>query len=385
MTKRIIFRTDDVTQSLASVVSVVNQKNAMPILATVAICTKNEVNADGSLDMVLMASDGDIWARKEVRIDGESDKGVSMCLDARSFLQSIQSLPNTVLSVNADTEKHIATCSYVNGKFSLPYYETDAYPKPSRVDTEKSFSHTVDAQILLKAIDKVSFAVGNDPIYIILNGVHLEFGDSKVIAVATDKRRFAKFESKNDNADEHTDSVNLPQKPCKVLSSILQEGESETVDVSSDGSIAVFSAGGFRLTTRLPEGNYVDYQRLIQNSYTKSADVDRDSLMNAVKRVSLMGSSSELVAVSLGNCTCTVEGEDLDNSKAANESIGCEYSGETFRIGLSSTYMTSVLKSIESPTVTVLFDEPTKPAFFLEGEDSESYEYTSMLMPIKFL
>ena len=384
MIKKIIFRTDDVTPCLASVASVVSTKNSMPILATVVLYTQKEEKDDGRLFMTLLASDGDLWVRREVVIDAESDRGISLCLDAKAFLQSIQGLPNTVVNIEVDESKLIATCLYVNGNFSMPFYKSDVYPRPSSVQ-EGSFTATLKADTLYNAMEKVSFAIANDPIFLVLNGIHLEFGENKLIAVATDKRRFGKYENKVGEAEENLHYVNLPNKPCKILSAALQEGESEAVTVSFDDTTAIFSIGSFRLTTRLLEGNYLNYNAIIPKGYENTIILDKNSLTNAVRRVSLMANSSDLVSVILSDGICTVSSEDLDNSKSATEKINCEYQGEPFKIGLSSAYLLSVLKPICGESVKMVVKTPLTPAFFFEAEDAEDYDYMSMLMPMKIL
>jgi DNA polymerase-3 subunit beta len=151
-----------------------------------------------------------------------------------------------------------------------------------------------------------------------------------------------------------------------------------------DGNVAIFSFGSFTLTTRLLEGKYLSHKSIIPSGYEISAIMDRESLVNAVKRVSLMANSSELVTVSFSTGTCTVESEDLDNSKYAVESINCEYSGEIFKIGMCATYLTSALKSISTDSVMVMVNSPLRPALFFEHEGQRDYDYMSMLMPMKF-
>lgn len=380
MNKKIIFRTEELCSLLSSVSSVVNAKNSMPMLSKILLYTfkKNE-----STYMTMLASDGDMWMQRIAKIEDESDEGVSICVEAKDFTQAMLTLPKTVVTINVEENKNVAECTYLNGCYKLPYFSAKEYPSPTKVE-KGTKGVTIGVVNLLTALDKVSYATANDPINVILNGIHFDFTQEGMFATATDKRKMAIYKDLSTKFEENT-MFNLPAKPCDILSKALRGHETEQISISFDSKVAIFKLQDFTLTARLLEGNYPNCEAIIPKDYTKCVALDKEGLTDALKRVMLMSNSSELATVCFNNNACTVSSEDLDNSKSASEDILCEYNEENFKIGLNGNYITQTLQSIGTEKVKVKFDSPMRPAVFVEDIDSESYSFTTLLMPMKFL
>ena len=380
MKKRIIFRTEELCSLLSSVASVVNAKNSVPMLSKILLYSfkKNK-----GMYITMLASDGDMWMQRIAKIEDESDEGVSICVEAKDFAQAMLTLPKTIVTINVNDSKNVAECTYLNGCYNIPYFSTKEYPSPTKVESGTQVV-SIDVLNFLTAMDKVSYATANDTINVILNGIHFDFTPEGMFATATDKRKMAIYKDFSVKFEE-TAMFNLPAKPCDILSKALRGHETEQVSISFDDKVAIFKLEDFTLTARLLEGNYPNCEAIIPKDYAKCVSLDKESLANALKRVMLMSNSSELATVCFNNNACTVSSEDLDNSKSAAEDILCEYLEESFKIGLNGNYIVQTLQSIGTEKVKVKFDTPMRPAVFVEDIDSESYNFTTLLMPMKFL
>lgn len=383
MIKNIIVKTEELLPSLSSVVSVVNAKNTIPALGYVFLHVRKNPNEDGSLNMVLLASDNDLWLKREVKVEQGSDAGTSFCVDAKTFLQTMNALNGQVVTLEADIEKHKLNCNYGNGIIELPLFDTEGYPMPLQVSLEGGHEVQVKSDALMYAITKVGYAIANDTINVILNGVNVEFSENRMTATATDKRMFSKYTS-NVECNERS-SFALPSKPYKLLVSAAQDFADNEISIAYDDKIVVIKHGDFMLTTRLLDGNYPDLNKFIPKNYERGAKFDKQAMLSALKRVSVASNESNLCVVSFVGCTCTVKCEDLNNAKSGSESIICEYEGDPFSICLSTQYLQQTLQSINADNVKMTFDTPMKPALFYDESEPSESEYIAMVMPMKAL
>lgn len=381
MVKNIVLKTEELLPSLSSVVSVVNAKNTMPALGYVLLYVRKKPNEDNTVNMALLASDGDLWLKREVKVEEGSELGLNICVDAKTFLQTMNALQGQLVTLEFDDEQHTLNCKYLNGRIAIPTFDTKEYPMPIKVNEESKHVQTVKSNEFLHAIDKVGYAIANDMLNPILNGVNVDFSDSRMTTTATDKRMFSTYTSTCEASDQS--SFPLPTKPHKMLVSCMSDFGEEETTISYDEKIVVFQHEDFVLTTRLLEGNYPQLKKYIPTNYQKAARFNKQAMIDALKRVGVASNSSNLCVISFDGCTCTVMCEDVDYSKNGSESVVCEYYGEPFSICLSQQLLQQTIQAIEAEDIKMMFDEPMKPALFYDESIPSENEYVAMIMPMK--
>lgn len=380
---KITFMSDEILPSLAMVSSVVNPKNSLPILNDVRIETKDDGN--GGTILVFMASDSETWLQMKATCE-ESDKDVAICIEAKSLLQALRNLGGKRVEMTIDDDKHTVLCSYGNGRFSLPFDNANEFPLPiATIDDAKE--KRIDAQKLLTAIEKAGFATANDELRPVMNGVHFDFYPYGMVTCATDGHKLAKYTDLtitfDGDANPVVDGYTLPKKPCHTLISVLANTVAGDVKISFNDRMVAVNNTMFKMTTRLIEGRYPNYDAVIPKENNKIALVDKAAFVSALKRVLPMGNSnSELVALGFNSGNMTISAEDFDFSKSASEDVCCDYTQEPFSIGFKGSVLLQMLQNIDGDVVKLAMSDASRAGVISEDKSHECYDYTSIIMPM---
>lgn len=380
---KITFMSDEILPSLAMVSSVVNPKNSLPILNDVRIETKDDGN--GGTILVFMASDSETWLQMKATCE-ESDKDVAICIEAKSLLQALRNLGGKRVEMTIDDDKHTVLCSYGNGRFSLPFDNANEFPLPIAT-IEDAKEKRIDAQKLLTAIEKAGFATANDELRPVMNGVHFDFYPYGMVTCATDGHKLAKYTDLtitfDGDANPVIDGYTLPKKPCHTLISVLANTVAGDVKISFNDRLVAVNNTMFKMTTRLIEGRYPNYDAVIPKENNKIALVDKAAFVSALKRVLPMGNSnSELVALGFNSGNMTISAEDFDFSKSASEDVCCDYTQEPFSIGFKGSVLLQMLQNIDGDVVKLAMSDASRAGVISEDKSHECYDYTSIIMPM---
>lgn len=383
--KIIEFNSDELTPALALVNSVVLSKNALPILNDVRIETKDD--GQGGVIAELMASDSETWLQWKANIT-EAEAGIVICIEAKSLLQALRNLGGKSVIMEINDEKHIATCKYDNGKFSLPYDEPNEFPMPmTTVDDGKE--KCIDGKKILTAIERAGYATANDELRPVMNGVRFEFFADGMVAVASDGHKLSKYKDLTITYDNSKDQTiygfTMPKKPCNTLMNVLANTIAGDVKVVFNDRCFTVNNTQFKLTARLIEGRYPNYDSVIPKTNDKIINVDKSAFISAVKRVLPMGNStSELVSLTFADGMITIAAEDFDFSTSASENIPCDYplTSAPMSIGFKGSTLLQLLQNVDGDTIKIALADPTRAGLITEGTTNNVYEYTSLLMPM---
>lgn len=376
--KKISFDVKDVLSQLTQVASIVAAKNTMPILRCVKFETKN-VNDTTLLKMT--TSDGETWVSAVANIDG--DEGINVCMAANDILHGLQNLSDSHVTLEIDEEKNTVICHYGKGFFRITCESSNEFPI-HKIAKDGLCEFDLQPKNLFSYIKKVSFATNNDELRPVLNSIHFDFFDDNMIIVATDGQRLAKITDGNiKNTFGEIKSLNLPTKPSMILSNALTLTDND-VKCRFNDKVAVFSNPQFKLSTRLIEGRYPNYNSVIPKDNLKTAIIAKDNFISAIKRVSPMGNSlSELITLTFTNNALIVKTENDELSKKAEETISCEYSGVEMTIGFKYSYLLQGLQSVTSEKVLFNIISPERACIISPESMTENLEYLCLLMPLR--
>lgn len=373
MKRKIVFKADEIMPSISAVSSVVNPKNSLPILDNILLIPLDEHT------IKVMGSDGELWVTKVTSVV-ESDVCNSIAINAKSFVQALGNLGDKVVTMSVDDEKGSVTCDYGNGHFVIPYSDGETFPKPSNIDGV-SICH-VNSLSLLTSISRVSYACANDEIRLVLNGVNFDFHDDCMTTAATDGRFLAKYSDKS--VKGYNGSFILPKKACGLLPKLLQDKTVQDIEIGFNDKVASFIGDGFSVITRLIEGHFPKYDSVIPTDNNIVIGVKKDEMLSAVKRIALMADKSmELIVLTFEQGNATISCEDVDYQKSASEYVNCDYDGEKARIGFAASKLLAVVQAVESDMIRIAMKDYMHACLFLEGTQTQSNEYTSLLMPLK--
>lgn len=375
---KIKFNVDDFLPQLTQVASVVSNKNSLAILASVMIEVRD------SNVVVLTTSDSNVYLSTKVQVsECDVPTGEKFCIDAKQLLQAMKGLGGRVLEMTLDDRKHVVNCSYGKGKFGLPYVYADEYPMPT-TPTGKEERHDIPAPNLYNALASTDFAMANEELRIIMNGVNFDFTKDGLVCVATNGQKLAMHKDNGIKRDgDEISGFILPSKPTLLLLSLLQKAE-DTISVMFTDTKVYVCDKNFMLTSRLIEGRYPNYNSVIPKEWAKEVTMDKVELEGAIKRILPMGSAStQLVKFEFMPNVLTLSCEDIDYSTNASEDVDCDFEGDKFVIAFKGDLVLQCLQSIVDEKVKMRLVGEANPCLILGATETMDTEYLALVMPMR--
>lgn len=358
----------ELAKRLEQVTKVVANKNVMQILGDVMLEVRGGV-------MVVTASDSEIWLSMKCPVlDGS--KEMKFCVNAHDFLELIKNINDKDITMSLDEEKCQLMCDYGNGNFSMPYDNADEFPMPN-TDSENAESVIVDGKKIMKAIELTSFAVGNSVTRPIMNGVHFDFSENGMVASATNTHKVVMYRDRNMEC-KGVGEFTLPKKPSSVLSSILSSVDGD-VKISFGGSAISVNNTNFKLSARLLEGRFFDCESLTRGIRPIVVNVEKSSMLQALKRVTPMTSDvSNLVVLFFEQGKVTITADNSMFGKSASETVVCDCDSE-LRIGFKCSDLIELFKNIEDDNIVMEMVNPMGGVVVYASSTYSRDEYVSLL------
>ena len=364
----------ELSSRLKMAAKVINSKNALPILGDFLVETKGDV-------MLITASDSEQWLSLKCPIIS-CDVETRFCVPSANFLKAVDNLGDVLVTMSLDESTRTITCDYGNGKFSMPYENADEFPL-ANMDTTGSNNFIVDGKKVLKAIELTGFATANDELRPIMNGIHFDFFADGMVCATSDGHKLARYKDKtitNEN-DGSVPNFTMPKKPSNILMTILSTIEGDVKLSFNDKAISVNNKD-FKLSARLLEFKYPNYDAVIPKTSPTTVTADKNSLLNALKRVLPMANdSSYLVELDFSNGQVVVSAKDIDFSKSASETVTCDCDKE-LKIGFKCSTLIEILRNINDDNVVIELDNPSRAGVFFSAFELTRDEYLSLCMPM---
>jgi DNA polymerase-3 subunit beta len=262
-------------------------------------------------------------------------------------------------------------------RFQLPTLPRDDFPVIVEGDLPTSFE--VSASLLAQLIDRTRFAISTEETRYYLNGIFLHVTDEELKAAATDGHRLARFTLKRPDGAEGMPDVIVPRKCVAELRKLLDEVDG-TVAVSLSPSKVRFDLGTAVLTSKLIDGTFPDYSRVIPTGNDKILRIDPRSFEEGVDRVSTIATEkTRAVKMTLDRDKITLSVTSPENGTAAEEVPG-DYAAQGFDIGFNSRYLLDILGQIEGDMVEVHLADASAPTLIRENDKSPALY---VLMPMR--
>ena len=355
-------------KSLGHVQSVVERRNTIPILSNVLI----EARDDNS--MRLMATDLDLQVDESVPAT-VSQPGATT-VPAHTLFDIVRKLPEgSQVELNAgDGKMHL---SAGRARFNLSTLPRDDFPVISEGELPTSFE--LPAATLRQIIDKTRFAISSEETRYYLMGIFLHVADDQLKAAATDGHRLARVVlPKPDGADGMPDVI-VPRKCVAELRKLLDEVEG-TVEVSLSPTKIRFGLGSAVLTSKLIDGTFPDYNRVIPTANDKLLKLDPKTFSAGVDRVSTIASEkTRAVKMSVDRDKVTLSVTSPE-SGTATEELPADYGADTIEIGFNAKYLLDILGEIDGDTVEVHLADAAAPTLLRENDKSNALY---VLMPMR--
>lgn len=362
----------ELVKALAHVHRVVERRNTIPILANVLIrAAKNGLE--------LKATDLDLEIVETILADVK--QGSSTTVPAHMFYDIVRKLPEgSQVELQSGSDKSALQVKAGRSKFSLQALPETDFPDLAAGELPHKFK--IPASELKRLVDKTQFAISTEETRYYLNGIYLhavEEKKAKLRAVATDGHRLAQAELELPKGASGMPGVIVPRKTVAEIQRLI-EAAGEEVEVELSPAKIRFSLGSAVLTSKLIDGTFPDYGRVIPTGNDKTLVVDKGDFAAAVDRVSTVSSErGRAVKLSLtsGKLTLSVTNPD---SGSATEELEVEYGSEPLDIGFNSRYLLDITSQLEGEKARLKLADPGSPTLL---EDSEKSGALYVLMPMR--
>ena len=360
-------------KALAHVASVVERRNTIPILSNVLLTAdRNELKLTATdLDMELVET-------VPVRAKGEG----ATTVPAHMFYDIVRKLPEgSDIELTRDGEQ--GRLSIISGpaQFSLQTLPADDFPALSVDDLGHSFS--LPAAELKRLIDKTRFAISTEETRYYLNGIYLHTAQSSgkpvLRAVATDGHRLAQVELPLPAGASGMPGVIVPRKTVHELQRLIEDSAA-AVKVGVSQAKIRFEIGTVTLTSKLIDGTFPDYGRVIPQGNDKSMKVTNAEFMSAVDRVSTIASErGRAVKLSIGKDKLVLSVNNPEGGSATEE-IGVDYGATPLEIGFNARYLLDIAGQLEGEEARFLLADAGSPTMVKDASDDSALY---VLMPMR--
>lgn len=347
-------------KSLGHVQSVVERKGTIPILANIKLDASDE-------QMELTATDMDM-AEVE-RLNAAIDAPGAVTVPAHMLYDIVRKLPEGA-EVRLEEKDGNVAISAAHSRFSLPTLPVDDFPAMAEGDLAHTF--VLSAAECRALVEKTRFAMSTEETRYYLNGVYLHTAEQDGVqvlrSVATDGHRLARIQVALPAGATGMPGVIIPRKTVGEISKLLEEGMGD-VKISLSESKIRFVCGSAILVSKLIDGTFPDYERVIPQGNNRIMEVDSGALAKAVDRVSVISADKARgVKLSLDGGKLTLSASSQEQGHA-QETLEVNYSAESMEIGFNARYLLDVLSQIEGGTVQFVLSESSAPALVRDTAD----------------
>ncbi len=354
--------------TLTHVQSVVERKNTMPILANI----KMEATAD---TLKLTATDMEIAIVETVPLT-LARPGITT-VPAATLFDMVKRLPDAA-EIAFSLEG--GTLTVKAGRFKTDLMVLPAEDFPEMMSGEMPHRFSLPAKALLGLISKTAFAMSTEETRYYLNGIHFHVPDGATVmrAVATDGHRLARLETPLPDGAESMPPIILPRKAVHEVQRLLA-GSEAAVEVCLSDTKAQFTLGQVQVTTRLIEGTFPDYERVIPKGNDRVLRIGKAELVGATGRVgAISGEKARPVKLALAGSVLTLSG-DGDKGRAEESIEDIKYDGPAMEIGFQARYLTDIADQCED-MVEMRFGDSQGPVLVSDpGDEAAVY----VLMPMR--
>ena len=353
--------------------SVVERRNTIPILANVLI------EAEGTA-VQFRATDLDIEVVDKAAAMVE--KAGATTVSAVTLHEIVRKLPDGSLVTLSDD----GVAGRLNVQAGRSHFNLATLPKedfPVMASSEYASNFSAPAPVLRRLFDKSKFAISTEETRYYLNGVYLHVADAdggKVLrAVATDGHRLARIDADLPAGADGMPGVIVPRKTVGELRKLLDDDEMEIAVSVSETKIR-FATPDITLTSKVIDGTFPDYTRVIPVGNTRKMEVDASEFASAVDRVATVSSErSRAVKMSLQEDKLILS-VNAPDSGAAEEELAVAYGDERLEIGFNAKYLLEIASQVDRENAVFLFNSAGDPTLMREGNDTSA---VYVVMPMR--
>jgi DNA polymerase-3 subunit beta len=355
---------DKLLEGLQTVQNVVSTRTTLPILSNVLIRAEN-----GALHLTT----NDLDVGMSCSVEAKIEKPGGTTIPARRLAGIAKELPASEVSVEVDG-KNVASLRCGPSFFKMLCLPEDEFPALPKLEKAKAF--TLQQKVLKDALRKTSYGISTDETRYVLNGILFSFKENKLTLVATDGRRLALVDLEAEFPRSNEVDVVIPAKCITELQRLL--GEEGEVKLAVGENHVSFEAGGKLLVSKLIEGNYPNYRQVIPAESRERITIERELLLNAVRRVSLLSSeksNSVKLIFTKNNLEIAANTPEIGE---AHESLAISFKGKDFSVAFNPIFLQDPLRNLTEDEIHLEVSDEMSPGVIKIGTP-----FLYVLMPMR--
>ena len=331
-------------------------------------------------NLTLTAADSETRLETWIEVSSAEGEGC-LAINAKNLLDPLRELPDQPLTFDINDETLEVFIYYHNGKYNFVGLKGDEYPEPKPLKEDTAMNLKIDADMLMTGINRTVFATADDELRPVMNGIYFDITADDLTFVASDGHKLVRVTTTEAKGEGRASFI-LPKKPSTLLKTLLPK-ETGTVTISFDENNAYITMSAYKMTCRFVEGRYPNYNSVIPQNNANKVILDRLTLLNALKRVSVFSNPSVgLVKLQLSEEKIVISAQDIDFLTAAEETIACSYTGNVMNIGFKATFLIEILDNIPSSDVRIELSDPSRAGLILPVEQEQNEDMLTLLMPM---
>lgn len=360
------FTRESLLGPLQLIIGAVEKRQTMPVLSNVLLRA-----ADAHLQLIGTDLEIELVANTQIPLDIEGD----VTVPARKLLDICKNLPDSA-EVKFSFAKDRATLSSGRSRFVLASLPSSEFPALENLNFDVRFS--VQRNRFRELIERTSFAMAQQDVRYYLNGLLLECRDDKLRAVATDGHRLALADAGGGDSLPNGKQVIIPRKGVLELQRLLGDSE-ESAFVAFSGNHLRVEWEGLRFTSKLIDGRFPDYERVMPADGDKVLVADRLALRQSLTRTSILSNEKYRgVRFVISEGLLKIQTQNPDKEEAEDE-IEVDYQGDALEVAFNVNYVLDVLNVVASEKVRVLLKDPNSSCI-IRDDGNEDSQYVIMPM-----
>lgn len=351
-------------------------------VAQKAVSSKTTLNALKNLlldvvDGKLIITGYDLETVIIATMDVEMERPGKVSIDSKLFGDIARKLPDENIELELIEETNKLKVVSGPSQFELALGDVSEYPEIPTVNEDSKFS--INSKVLKDMVAETKFATSQDQTKPILMGELIEIEKDSISLVAIDGYRLAFSKQTVETGIENPGKIIVPGKGLSDISSIIG---SDNFDIEI-GFGAKFMSASFqdiKFMTRLLEGAFIEYKRLIPNEYQTEVKVNRRKFLEAIDRATLVSEKDNNSLVKLSVTDEFIQATTSSDIGASAEQVNIEKSGDSLNVAFNARYLTEALKVMSSEDITIRFTSNVSPCTIHPMDDSD---YLYLLLPVR--
>ena len=354
--------------SLQAVIGAVERRQTMPILANILVQAKDD-------RLLLTATDIEVELQSgcEASIDMAGD----ITVPGRKLFDIVKALPEGA-EVRITLKGDRLTVQSGRSRFSLSTLPAAEFPVID--DIEASQKHELPVDVVHRLLDKTYFAMAQQDVRYYLNGMLMETDGGVIRAVATDGHRLALCQAQLGDRNLPSEQVIVPRKGVLELQRML--GDEGTLTVEMGKNHIRIQSGDIRFTSKLIDGRFPDYQRVIPSETNNYMIADRETLRRALQRAAILSNEKYRgIRLEIRDSGAKIMAHNPEQEEA-EEQVEVEYSGEDIEIGFNVTYLLDAIGAVDGESVRVSLNDANSSCV-ISVPDIDSSDAKYVVMPMR--